>query len=47
MAKRNEKTSSKVASVASKLLKDPKSATPKEIKMVAASAMTQAPNKKK
>lgn len=47
MAKKNEKTSGKVASVASKLLKDPKSATLKEIKMVAASAMTQAPNKKR
>jgi hypothetical protein len=43
---KNEKTSKSVASTASKLLKDPSSATKKEIKQVAASALTQAENKK-
>ncbi len=42
---RNEKTSPKVASKASKLLSNPK--TPKAVKSVAASALTQAPNKGK
>lgn len=46
MAK-NEKTSKDVASIASKLLKNPNSATPSQIKKVAASALTQRPNKKK
>lgn len=46
MAK-NEKTSKSVASVASKLLKNPSSATPKQIQKVAASVLTQAPNRKK
>lgn len=41
----NEKTSKKVASIASKLLKDPK--TSKDVKTVAASALTQAKDKKK
>jgi hypothetical protein len=41
----NEKTSKLVASKASKLLKDPKSS--KAVKSVAASALTQAPDKKK
>lgn len=44
MAK-NEKTSPKVAKIASKLLRNPK--TPKEVKTVAASALTQAADKKK
>jgi hypothetical protein len=44
MAK-NEKTSSKVATVASKLLSNPK--TPAKVKSVAASALTQAPDKGK
>lgn len=44
MAK-TERTSKVVASKASKLLKDPKSS--KTVKSVAASALTQAPNKKK
>lgn len=44
MAK-NEKTSPKVASTAAKLLKNPK--TPKAVKSVAGSALTQAPDKKK
>ncbi len=44
MAK-NEKTSLKVAKIASKLLKDPK--TTKNVKSVAASALTQAQDKKK
>jgi hypothetical protein len=43
---RNEKTSPKVASTASKGLKDPKSLTPKQIKSVSAAALTQAPDKK-
>ena len=43
-AVRNESTSSKVASKASAILRDPKS-TPAE-KSVAASALTQAKNKK-
>ena len=41
---KNEQTSKKVASTASKLLSNPK--TPKDVKSVAASALTQAPNKK-
>lgn len=44
MAKKNEQTSKKVASTASKLLSNPK--TPKNVKSVAASALTQAPGKK-
>ena len=44
MAK-NEQTSKKVASQASKLLSNPK--TPAVVKSVAASALTQAPNKKR
>ncbi len=42
---KNEKTSGKVASKASKLLSNP--STPKSVKSVAASALTQAPDKKK
>ena len=42
---RNEKTSKSVATKASKILKDPKSS--KAMKSVAASALTQAPDKKK
>jgi len=41
---RNEKTSSKVASIASKLLSNPN--TSKAVKTVAASVLTQAPSKK-
>lgn len=41
----NEKTSSRVASTAGKLLRNPKTSAP--VKRVAASALTQAPNKKK
>lgn len=44
MAK-NELTSKKVASTAGKLLAEPK--TPKAVKTVAGSALTQAPNKPK
>lgn len=44
-SKRNETTSKKVASKASKLLSNP--STPKAIKSVAASALTQASPKKK
>ncbi len=44
MAK-NEKTSKSVATKASKILKDPKSS--KTMKSIAASALTQAPDRKK
>src|SRR5688500_6448310 len=44
MAKKTEKTSKKVASTAAKLLQNPD--TPAEVKSVAASALTQAENKK-
>ncbi len=44
MAK-NEKTSKKVASTAGKLLQNPK--TPKHVKKIAASALTQTADKKK
>ena len=44
MAK-NEKTSAKVASTAGRLLRNPK--TPAPVKRVAASALTQAPDRKK
>lgn len=43
--KRNEQTSKKVASKAAKILRDPSSS--KAEKSVAASALTQAPDKKK
>jgi hypothetical protein len=46
MAK-NEKTSKKVATIASKGLKNPKSLTKAEIKTLAASTLTQAPDKSK
>lgn len=46
MAK-NEKTSSKVASIASKGLKSPGSLTKKEIQTIAATALTQSPDKGK
>jgi len=42
---KNEKTSKSVASKASKLLSNPK--TPAKVKSVAASALSQAPDKKK
>ena len=42
---KNEKTSKKVASEAAKLLRDPKST--KRVKSVAASVLTQSPDKKK
>ena len=41
---KNEKTSKSVASTASKLLSNPK--TPKAVKSVAASALTQAPDRR-
>ena len=44
---RNEKTSTNVAKIASKALKDPGAVSKKEIKTLAASALTQAPDKKK
>lgn len=42
---RNEKTTKEIATLSSKLLKDPK--TPKKVKKVAASNLTQAPDKRK
>jgi len=42
---RNEKTSSRVASIAARLLKDPK--TSKDVKTVCGSVLTQTPNKKR
>lgn len=45
MAK-TESTSKSIASLASKAMKDPKSLTEAEIKRLAASALTQAPDKK-
>jgi hypothetical protein len=44
MSKNNERTSKSVASKASALLRNPK--TPAKVKSVAASALTQRPNKK-
>jgi hypothetical protein len=44
MAK-NEKTSAKVASIASMALRHPKKVSKSEIKTLAASALTQAPDK--
>lgn len=45
MSRKNETTSKKVATTASKLLSNPK--TPKAVKSVAASALTQVAPKKK
>jgi hypothetical protein len=42
----NEKTSSRVAKIASKGLKDPSSLTKAEIRAVSAAALTQAPDRK-
>ncbi len=42
----NERTGNKVGSIASKALRDPKSVTPAQIKKIAASALTQRPNRK-
>ena len=42
---KNEKTSKKVGSEAAELLRNPK--TPKKVKTVAGSALTQRPSKKK
>jgi len=46
MAK-NEKTGSKVGTIASKGLRNPSSLTNKEIKSVSAAALTQRPDKKR
>lgn len=46
MAK-NEKSSSKVSTIASKALQNPGKVTQKEIKSLAASVLTQAPDKGK
>ena len=43
----SEKTSHRVATIASKALKHPGSVSNKEIKTIAASVLTQAPDKKK
>ena len=40
----NEKTSARVAQIASKALQNPKSATPDEIQTLAASVLTQSPD---
>jgi hypothetical protein len=45
--KGNEKTSPKVASIASQALLNPKSVSPKQIQTIAASVLTQAPDKGK
>ncbi len=44
---KNEKTSKPVAKIAAKGLSDPASLTNKQVKTLAASALTQAPDKKK
>lgn len=44
---KNEKTSKKIATIAAKGLKSPEKLTKAEIKALAASALTQAPDKKK
>jgi len=43
----NEKTSSRIASIAAKLLKNPEKATLEEIQEIAGSVLTQAPDKPK
>lgn len=43
---KNEKTSTKVAKLAARILKNPSSATLREIKILAGSVLTQAPDKK-
>ena len=40
----NEKTSARVANIASKALQNPKSATPDDIQALAASVLTQSPD---
>lgn len=45
MSSKGERTGSKVASIAGQLLSNPK--TPAPVKKVAASALTQAPSKRK
>ena len=42
--KKSEQTSEEIASIAARLLRDPK--TPKDVKRVAASVLTQAPDRK-
>jgi hypothetical protein len=44
---KNETTSQKVASIASKALKDPSSVTKREIQTIAGSVLTQSPDKAK
>lgn len=43
----NEKTSKKIAKIAARALKNPEKATKKEIRALAGSALTQAPDKPK
>lgn len=43
----NEKSGTKVGTIASKALKDPKSLKPSEIKSLAGSVLTQRPNRKR
>ncbi len=43
----NEKTSARVAKIAAKAMKDPASVTKAEVKSMAASVLTQAPDKPK
>ena len=44
---KNEKSSQKVGTIASKALQNPKSVSPKEIKSLAGSVLTQRPDKKR
>lgn len=44
---RNEKSGSRVGSIASKALQNPRSVTPSQVKSLAASVLTQRPDKRK
>lgn len=44
---KNEKTSGRVGTIASQALRDPRSITPKEVKTIAASVLTQRPDRRK
>ncbi len=44
---KNELTSARIAAIAAKGIKDPASLTPKEIRAICASALTQRPDKRK
>ena len=43
----NEKSGTKVGAIASQALRDPKSVTPKQIKSLAGSVLTQRPDKRR